>query len=324
MREKPSTQVIYVDTNSCEPSPLSSQRELGEAEELLLIDQMKQKGELLEPCFGIEYNGICQVFLGAYQLPIFRKCFPGKRLPIEVGVQGQFTPKIIALLQLSPLFGPHEGSYDGSYLAKATMINNLRKHYGFSDQDLAEHTGLNRATISQIRRLPTLHSSVRRHLRNNIISFSIAREMLSVDRNSQLDLINEIVKKKLNISQVRKLLKRSNSATSSNKESSVLAITGSDSDSTHVVPGNRFIPKTQDVRTLENRITEDIGYPVSIDQIDKNQGSISIRPFDELGLEVISKYLSKDTLKHRVRLVVDFDSQDELDETIGKMMKDEW
>jgi len=292
--------VIHIRPDDCEPAPYSSGFSFPENLEQMLIGELRARGDLLFPAWGVEAKGCCQVFLGAYQIQAYKAAFPNQEMPIRIGMDTTFAPQEIVAIMLNP---KNEGN-ESSHLAKAMMIRKLKKWNNFSDQAIADASSMNRVTVAHLKKLLSLHSEVKNLLQSGKISYSIARELIPVAKAEQLKLARRIVRVGMDLTSVRAFLGK---AATKNKGRSAAA-------------SLLFKDKSSDIKRLEEQMSQTINHQVSVDTKNDGSGTISISGFDKASLEGLIEQMSNKTLSGGASLVLKFDDLDKFDEVSSNLL----
>lgn len=295
--------VIQVNPDACAPAPYSSGFSFPDNLEQMLVSEMRARGDLLFPAWGVEARGSCQVFLGAYQIQAFKAAFPNQEMPVRIGMDTTFAPQEIVAIMLNP---KNEGN-ESSHLARAMMIRKLKKWNNFSDQAIADASSMNRVTVAHLKKLLTLHSEVKNLLQAGKISYSIARELIPVPKEEQLKLARRIVRVGMDLPAVRAFLGKAGSK----KRSPTAA---------------RALPKekSSDIKRLEEQMSQTINHQVSVDTQGSGAGSITISGFDKASLEGLLEQMSSKTLKGGASLVLKYEDLDAFDEISSSLLPSEF
>lgn len=95
---------------------------------------------------------------------------------------------------------------DLSPIEEAKAYQSLIKEYHYSQSELAKIVGKKQSTIANKLRLLKLNDDVIFAVDQKQITERHARAMLSVDKDKQVDVLKEVLKKHLNVSQTEKLI----------------------------------------------------------------------------------------------------------------------
>lgn len=98
---------------------------------------------------------------------------------------------------------------DLNYIEEAEAYFNLIKDHSYTQEQLAETIGKKQSTIANKLRLLKLSAEVRTMLLNNKLTERHARALLKVsDEKRQVEILNIIIDKKLNVKETEKLIER--------------------------------------------------------------------------------------------------------------------
>lgn len=323
--QSPNAVITHIHPDLCQWAPFAVHVTMSEAQNLLMADQMAVRNDCLTPFFGIESGGFCQIFVGGYQLEAFQQAFPSKPLPVHVGTPKAFRPQDIVGLMLDNNTSPVRTTPEGSHTARAEAITNLKQWFDLTDSEIAQHANMHRSTVTQTRKLLSLHSRVKRELDQGRISFSIARELQGIEYSQQKETVEKIVKNSMNISAVRAMLIRERGG----KTRHSLQKDASVGNMRSIEPQRKdayqpYLPTTPDIQRIEQMINEHIGFPVAIKMLDGERGLLTIKPHDHRSLGTIGDLLSKDTLKSSVSINIGFEDSAGFDRvTEGMVPKEE-
>ncbi|MGK0259089.1 MAG: ParB family chromosome partitioning protein [Candidatus Azotimanducaceae bacterium] len=148
-------------------------------------------------------------------------------------------------------------------LEEAIALQRLIEEFQFTHQEVADSVGRSRSAVTNIIRLTHLPESVADMLTHGDIEMGHARALLTLERESQLEIARIIVAKGLSVRQTEELVR--NQAKPANKNS----------DS---------IKEDTDTRRLEQNLGESIGQPVQIRHSKSGKGKLIINysSLDEL------------------------------------------
>lgn len=97
---------------------------------------------------------------------------------------------------------------DLSPIEEAKAYQSLMKTYNYNQSELAKIVGKKQSTIANKLRLLKLNDDVIFAVDRKQITERHARAMLSVDKDKQVDILKEVLKKQLNVSQTEKLINK--------------------------------------------------------------------------------------------------------------------
>lgn len=303
----PDFKVIMVDIGQCETVPFYPLPEFSAATGQLIEQQLQHSETGIAPFWGVVRDGLAQIFLGGYQLPVLKRHQPGLKIPVRVGAQEHFSAAEIARLMLHA----NHDFPEGDMVFRARAIDGLKYFFALSDRQLAEYTGTSRPVIANTRRLLTLEPEVLQAMQQGRISYTIARELLTQPAKRQVELVREFSRTLLSN---QKMLARIHGHSIPAGEKSAAPVTAAAPAAT---------VKSQDVLRYEQMISEAMGYPAEIQPGPEGQGKLVFSPFDEAGAAHIAQQLAADLFRKRARLVLDYGSLDELDAMLAKLFPPE-
>lgn len=88
---------------------------------------------------------------------------------------------------------------DLNSIEEATAYKKLAKNYNLSHEQIGAEVGKSRVAITNILRLLNLENEIQVMLKKNIISMGHARTLISLKRESQLKIANDIIEKSLTV-----------------------------------------------------------------------------------------------------------------------------
>ncbi|WP_035379292.1 nucleoid occlusion protein [Fervidicella metallireducens] len=98
---------------------------------------------------------------------------------------------------------------DLNFIEEAEGYSNLIKEHGFTQEELAEKIGKKQSTIANKLRILKLSENVKQNILKNNLTERHARALLKLsDEEIQLKIIDEIVKKGLNVKKTEELVER--------------------------------------------------------------------------------------------------------------------
>lgn len=198
---------------------------------------------------------------------------------------------------------------------RARVIEGLKQSFALSDRHLADYTGSSRPSIANARRLLGLQPQVLQAAQQGKISYTIARELLTLPAGRQVTLAEEFSRKLLSNQQ---MLARIHGHLSVDDEPAVSSVAAS-APTPQPVP----VEKSSDTLRYEKMISEAMGYPIDIQEGQGGHGKLVISPFDEAGASHVAQQIPADIFRRRARLVLDYDSLDELDAMLAKLFPPE-
>ena len=140
-------------------------------------------------------------------------------------------------------------------LEEANGIQRLIDEFSMTHQTAAEAVGRSRSAVTNLLRLHNLHDNVQEMLMQNRIDMGHARALLGLSGAKQIAAAEQIAQRGLSVRETEKLVKQFNAVPSKNKPSS----------------GN------QDVKRLQDEISEILGATVQIQTSKKGTGVLKIQ-----------------------------------------------
>lgn len=271
-----------------------------------LAESMTEHEPLLSPLYGIESQGQVQIFKGGYQFEAYKLAFPDKPIPIRLGQDKSFTTKEIVQILLTDNGGPEQNP-----LTVSKTIAGITEWLGMNDREISECCSLKRNKITYLRRLSSLHPEVKRRLALNKISYSVARELISVPLDEQESLVKEITERGMDITRLRRRLGRAN-----HKSTSTLSTPATEKGA------QQAISHQSEFRRWEEYYSEGIGYPVKIVPGQNGGGELVISAFDRTGFEAVIDLLNNAAISNTT-LRISFKDLDHLDEVTSGMVREE-
>lgn len=155
-------------------------------------------------------------------------------------------------------------------IEEAHGLQKLMDEFAMTHEVIAKAVGRSRSAVSNTLRLLNLHAKVQDLLLSNQLDMGHARALLSLQGAEQLALANEIVLNKLTVRDAESLAKRAQQKAGT--KSSVTK-------------------KSRDLLTLQESLSEKLGFSVSLDCNAKGAGTMKIRfsNLDQLD-EIIKKF----------------------------------
>lgn len=307
----PSFKVVNIALSECERAPFYPEPELSQATASLIEEQLLHSDDGIAPFWGIARDGLAQVFLGAYQLTYLKRRNPQLTIPVRVAEREHFTTEEITRLMLHP--GHAYPESDVGF--RARTIEGLRQTFALSDQQLANYTDTSRSAIANARRLLKLEPEVLEAAQQGKISYTIARELLTLPGKKQIELAKEFGVKPLSNQQ---MMARIHGRGTLQEEESQTETAGLAS-----VPKATAVPKSNDTLRYEQMISEAMGYPAEIVEEQGGHGKLVFSPFSEAGAAHIAQQIPEELFRRRAKVVLDYDSFDELDAILAKLFPPE-
>lgn len=155
-------------------------------------------------------------------------------------------------------------------IEEAHGLQKLMDEFAMTHEVIAKAVGRSRSAVSNTLRLLNLHAKVQDLLLSNQLDMGHARALLSLQGAEQVALANEIVLNKLTVRDAESLAKRAQQKAGT--KSSVTK-------------------KSRDLLTLQESLSEKLGFSVSLDCNAKGAGTMKIRfsNLDQLD-EIIKKF----------------------------------
>lgn len=148
-------------------------------------------------------------------------------------------------------------------MEEALALKRLQDEFELTHQEVADTVGKSRTAVTNLLRLLNLSSEVQTLLEHGDLDMGHARCLLSLDEASQRQIARQIVAKGLSVRQAENLAKRAQESSEEEKTE-----TGVDND----------------ILNLQERLSEKIGVPISIQHTAKGKGKLVLtyNSLDEL------------------------------------------
>ncbi|KJG35657.1 chromosome partitioning protein ParB [Photobacterium angustum] len=147
---------------------------------------------------------------------------------------------------------------DLNVIEEAVALARLQQEFSLTHQQIAEAVGKSRAAVSNLLRLNQLSEPVKQLVEQKKLEMGHARALLSLDEAQQLAAAQKIITNLLTVREAEKLVK------------TLL----------HPTEPKEPTPKSEQVTLLQNRLTEQLGTKVAINQTKSGKGKIVIS-FDQ-------------------------------------------
>ncbi|MCK4813923.1 MAG: ParB/RepB/Spo0J family partition protein [Candidatus Marinimicrobia bacterium] len=208
--------VKNIDIYSIKPNPYQPRREFTRDEMLELAQSIKEKG-LITPITVTEINGEYILIAGERRL---RAC---KQLNMNtIPVYFRDIESKDELLELALIENVQRENLNP--IEEAMAYRALIERYGLSQENIAEHIGKKRSTITNSLRLLKLPREIRESLISAEITSGHARAILAAENhNTMIKVWRQIIKKGLSVREAEKLTQKSLADT---KRSATTAATG--------------------------------------------------------------------------------------------------
>lgn len=148
---------------------------------------------------------------------------------------------------------------DLNAMEEAQALDRLMNEFSLTHQEVAEAVGKSRTTVTNLLRLNNLNDDVKLLVEHGDIEMGHARALLALDGENQSDAANIVSGKGLTVRDTEKLVKKLLEPEKPKQEKQI----------------------DPDVRNLMNRLSENLGAPVTIDHNAKGKGKMVIS-FDDL------------------------------------------
>jgi ParB family chromosome partitioning protein len=157
-------------------------------------------------------------------------------------------------------------------LEESQALLRLIEEFDLTHQQVADSVGRSRAAVSNLLRLLDLADPVKDQVNKGLLNMGHARALLALIRHHQIEAANQVVNRGLSVRETEQLVKK------------ILA------ESEDKKP--RVKTKDADVQRLENRISEKLGAPVTINRGKKGSGQLVINFHSNEELDGILEHLS--------------------------------
>jgi len=142
---------------------------------------------------------------------------------------------------------------DLNVIEEANGIKRLIEEFDMTHESAADALGKSRVAVSNLLRLLNLTERVQAALLEKKIEMGHARALISLEASDQVMLCQKIISQKLSVREVENLV-----------------------SATKLDAKGRFRSKSEDIRIIENEISESIGLKVSIHHNQKGNGYLKI------------------------------------------------
>ncbi|EAR55045.1 Putative ParB family protein [Photobacterium sp. SKA34] len=143
---------------------------------------------------------------------------------------------------------------DLNVIEEAVALARLQQEFSLTHQQIAEAVGKSRAAVSNLLRLNQLSDPIKQLVEQKKLEMGHARALLSLDESQQLAAAQKIITNLLTVREAEKLVKTLLNPTEPKKPA----------------------PQSEQVTQLQNRLTEQLGTKVAINQTKSGKGKIVI------------------------------------------------
>ncbi|MBE8214796.1 MAG: ParB/RepB/Spo0J family partition protein [Endozoicomonadaceae bacterium] len=142
-------------------------------------------------------------------------------------------------------------------MEEANALFRLKKEFNLTQQEIAESIGKSRVSVTNLLRLLNLQSDVQRFLEHGDLEMGHARALLGLSAENQLEVANCIIAKNLSVRQTETLVRQWQDRDEKNQK----------------ILKNK---KDPNIRTLEDRLSSQIGARVEIQVLSREKGKLII------------------------------------------------
>lgn len=238
------------------------------------VKQTQSRGQQLGRIVARPYKDHYEVLIGAEHFIAFQRNFPGKSLWIEVRFMSD-KESVQQVFQNAAFSNPIE---------EAKFYRQIMSTFLWNSRQMADAVGLKRPTIANRLRLLNLNSSVIEMLAKGVLDSVAGKYLCSLKcKKQQLSLAKKAI---IHGWSTAKLYLEINPSFLSKKSTDA---------TTEIKQVEKKIPKDIYVSAMEKKISEKLGYSVTIDSHKNNQykGKLEVSFYDSTGLSVISDFIWK-------------------------------
>ena len=251
VRSGASKDLILVRVNKIKPSPYQPRREFDEAKLEELASSIKSHGLLQPVVIRVRPDGAYELIAGERRLRA--SSLAGlDEIPAIVENISDKDASTFALIE-------NLQREDLNPLEEASGYHRLQEEFGLTQDDLAKVVGKSRSTVANSIRLLGLGTRSKQLLQSGHLEMGHARALLALNGVEQDKIAELIANKKHSVRQAEKLIR----------------------SMTHGIRDQKKIGKQKtkdaDLLILERELMERIGADVSIEQISRTKGKLSIR-----------------------------------------------
>ncbi len=194
--------VVAVNIEKISPNPFQPRKDIAEEKVEELARSIRANG-LIQPIVVRRAGAGYQIIVGERRYLACRK-LGWKKISASVKALSDNDMATIALIE-------NLQREDLSYVDEANAYVNLMKNFNITQEELAKKLGKTQSTIANKIRLLKLGRSVQEQLLNKGLSERHARALLRLDtENKQMNMLNEISKRGLTVSQAEKRIDKIN------------------------------------------------------------------------------------------------------------------
>ncbi len=192
--------VYYVPIEKIVPNPYQPRRVFDRTSIDELCLSIRQYG-ILQPLLVRKVDDVYELIAGERRLKAAGQAGL-KEIPVILKQFDETDAAVVALIE-------NLQRRDLSYWEEAKAFDTLIRVHGMTQEMIADRVGKNQSTIANKLRLLRLSETVKRQLVMNKLSERHARALLRLhDETIQLEILNEIVTKNLNVQETEKLVEK--------------------------------------------------------------------------------------------------------------------
>ena len=251
VRSGASKDLTLVRVNKIKPSPYQPRREFDEAKLEELASSIKSHGLLQPVVIRVRPDGAYELIAGERRLraSILAGLDEIPAIVENVSDKDASTFALIENLQREDL----------NPLEEASGYHRLQEEFGLTQDDLAKVVGKSRSTVANSIRLLGLGTRSKQLLQSGHLEMGHARALLALNGVEQDKIAELIANKKHSVRQAEKLIRSMTHGIRDQKKT------------------GKQKTKDADLLILERELMERIGADVSIEQISRTKGKLSIR-----------------------------------------------
>ena len=192
--------VYYVPIEKIVPNPYQPRRVFDRTSIDELCLSIRQYG-ILQPLLVRKVDDVYELIAGERRLKAAGQAGL-KEIPVILKQFDETDAAVVALIE-------NLQRRDLSYWEEAKAFDTLIRVHGMTQEMIADRVGKNQSTVANKLRLLRLSETVKRQLVMNKLSERHARALLRLhDETIQLEILNEIVTKNLNVQETEKLVEK--------------------------------------------------------------------------------------------------------------------
>ena len=196
-KPKAAGQILLIDIDKISPNR-NQPRENFTSDDLMILSRSIRENGIIQPLTVRKKGDGYELIAGERRLRASKlanlKCVPC--IVMEVDDKSSAVFALIENLQRQQL----------DFIEEAKAIQTLASYYGMRQDEIASSLGKTQSAVSNLLRLLRLSPEIQQKLINNNLTQRHARALLKLSSHKQSEVIDIIVKKKLNVAQTEKLV----------------------------------------------------------------------------------------------------------------------